>query len=194
MDQRKMIGQAMNEKNIASKIMTITEAKQWRQELRVAGKKLVITNGCFDIIHRGHVTYLMKAREQGDVLLLAINSDYSVRKLKGPNRPITKERDRAFILACFPFIDAIIIFDSIRCDSVLKELVPDVYVKGGDYALETMDPVEKAVLIQAKSKIVFIPFLKGYSSSKIINEVRLQTANNRVQADYKLQTKKSGRR
>lgn len=156
---------------IESKIMLVDEAKNWRANLANSGKKLVMTNGCFDILHRGHVTYLMKARELGDALILAINSDISVKKLKGPTRPVTHENDRSFILASLIFIDAVIIFDSKRCDRVISEIIPDIYVKGADYNLQTMDQIERAALEKIGSQIEFISFVDGYSTTSIIKKM-----------------------
>ncbi|MEI6054929.1 MAG: D-glycero-beta-D-manno-heptose 1-phosphate adenylyltransferase [Lentisphaerota bacterium] len=156
---------------INSKIMSIEEAITWRCKLEKTGKKLVMTNGCFDILHRGHVTYLMKARELGDALVLAINSDSSVRELKGPNRPVTNENDRAFILASLMFIDAVVIFRSKRCEGIINEIKPDIYVKGADYNLHTMDQTERSVLEDVGSKIEFISFVDGYSTTSIIKKM-----------------------
>lgn len=159
---------------IEAKIMSLDEAKVWRTNLTLAGKKLVMTNGCFDILHRGHVSYLMKARELGDALILAINSDSSVRELKGVSRPVTNENDRAFILASLMFIDAVIIFGSKRCDSIISEIKPDIYVKAADYNLQTMDQTERSVLEKVGSKIEFISFVDGYSTTSIIKKLAIK--------------------
>jgi len=161
----------MQDANVFSKIKTWDEVSLWRENLRKQNKKLVFTNGCFDILHKGHVSYLIKASQMGDALILAINSDRSVRKLKGPSRPVTLEQDRAFIISCLEFIDAVVIFDSLRCDKLIQLIEPDIYVKAGDYNLETLDPCEKKALVEAKSDICFIPFIDGYSSTKIIDAI-----------------------
>ena len=156
---------------INAKMMSVDNAKIWRNDLAESGKKLVMTNGCFDILHRGHATYLMKARELGDALILAINSDNSVKEIKGPNRPVTNENDRAFILASLCFVDAVVIFTSKRCDDIIHAIKPDIYVKGADYNLQTMDQIERGVLEKTGSKIEFISFVDGYSTTSIIKKM-----------------------
>lgn len=156
---------------IEAKLMPLDDAKKWRSTLAKSGKKLVMTNGCFDILHKGHVTYLMKARDLGDALILAINSDNSVREIKGPTRPVTSENDRAFILASLSFVDAVVIFKEKKCDKTISEIKPDIYVKGADYNLQTMDQTERAVLEKAGSKIEFISFVNGYSTTSIIKKM-----------------------
>jgi len=156
---------------VASKIMSLEDAKAWRGSLGEKGKKLVMTNGCFDIIHRGHITYMMKARELGDALIIAINSDRFVRELKGPGRPVIKENDRAFIIASLMFVDSIIVFDAKDCEKTIEEIKPDIYVKGADYNLETMNQPERAVLQRLGIHIEFISFIEGYSTTSIINKM-----------------------
>ena len=161
----------MFEDIVTKKIMTLEQAVKWRAILKSEDKKLVMTNGCFDILHRGHITYLMKARDLGDALILAINSDRSVKELKGPNRPVTTEKDRAFILSSLMFIDGVIVFDEKRCDGIINVIKPDVYVKGADYNLDTMDVSERNALEYAGTKIAFISFVEGYSTTSIINKM-----------------------
>ena len=161
----------MSNFDFSNKIKSVDEAIEWRKELRKKGKKLVVTNGCFDIVHRGHLTYLMKARNQGDALLLAVNSDKSVKSIKGPSRPINNERDRTFILSCFPFIDAIVMFDTPGCEEILRISEPDIYVKGADYNLETMNQTERQILESVGSEIRFISFVDGYSTTNVIKKI-----------------------
>jgi rfaE bifunctional protein nucleotidyltransferase chain/domain len=156
---------------IGKKIMTSDQAISWRASLKSAGKKLVMTNGCFDILHRGHITYLIMARELGDALILAVNSDRSVRELKGAGRPVTTENDRAFTLSSLMFVDAVVLFDAKRCDGIISAIKPDIYVKGADYNLDTIDTVERKALESAGSKIAFISFLEGYSTTSIIKKM-----------------------
>ena len=156
---------------IKKKIMTFEQGISWRADLKAANNKLVMTNGCFDILHRGHITYLMRARELGDALILAINSDRSVRELKGPSRPLTSENDRAFILASLMFIDGIVVFDTKRCDGIIGAIKPDIYVKGADYNLGIMDQTERNVLESVGSRIEFINFVEGYSTTSIIKKM-----------------------
>ncbi len=153
------------------KILTSDEASAWRSQLKATGKELVVTNGCFDIVHRGHVEYLFKARSFGDALLVGLNSDESVRALKGDSRPINDEFARALTLAAFYFVDAVVVFDSIRCVSLLETVRPDVYVKGGDYDIETMDPGERGALADMGARIEFVDFVPGFSTSRTIERM-----------------------
>ena len=154
--------------SFSGEIVSLAELPVWRQKLRDKGLKLVVTHGCFDILHAGHVSYLRQAREQGDVLLVGLNADVSIKDLKGPNRPINIEQDRAQILAALRCVDAVTLFPEVRATNLLKAAQPDVYVKGGDYTLETLNPEERAVVQAAGAKIVFIPFLEGRSTTSII--------------------------
>ena len=148
-----------------SKVMTLEQAVEARLKLAAAGRKLAVTNGCFDLLHRGHAEYLMQARAFADRLFVLVNGDESVRALKGPTRPVNGEDDRAFLLACLEFVDGVIVFRSPRCDEELSALKPDVYVKGGDYTIESLDPDERAALLEVGSEICFIPFVPGYSTT-----------------------------
>ena len=152
------------------KIMTLDEALAWRLDLRTQNRKLALTNGCFDLLHRGHAEYLLEARRSADALLILLNSDRSVQSLKGPSRPICHENDRAFLLACMEFIDAVVIFDSSRCTREIETLKPDVYIKGGDYTVEKLDPGERKALLDCKAEIRFIPFVPGFSTTSLIEK------------------------
>ena len=121
---------------------------EWRIKLKKENKKLVFTNGCFDILHRGHTEYLLKSRLKGDALIVMLNSDKSVRSLKGANRPINDEYSRAFVLSCLYFVDAVSIFNSPTCVESIKTIKPDIYIKGADYNLETINKEH----IKSKSK------------------------------------------
>ena len=129
------------------------------------GKKVVFTNGCFDILHRGHVEYLQKAKELGDLLVLGLNSDSSVKRLKGESRPINNEKDRAIILSALECVDYIIIFDEDTPLELIKNLKPDILVKGGDYKIENVVGREYA------KETVLIDFVDGYSTTKIIKNI-----------------------
>ncbi len=152
-------------------LLTLDEAVRWRAALAAAGKRLVVTNGCFDILHRGHVTYLEAARAAGDALLVLVNSDASTRSLKGPSRPVNDQESRAIVLAALKAVDKTVIFDSPRCDRELRMLAPDVYAKGGDYTVDTLDPGERAALEAAGSEICFIRFVEGFSTTAIIRKM-----------------------
>ena len=154
------------------KIMSLADALDWRESLRRQGIRLAVTNGCFDLLHRGHVEYLDSARRAGDALLVLTNSDNSVRALKGPTRPLNDEYSRAFVLSGLAAVDAVVIFDSERCSAELSALAPDVYVKGGDYTVETLDPGERQALQENNTEILFIPFVQGFSTTGTINKMR----------------------
>lgn len=153
-----------------NKTITLAEAVEWRENLRRKNCRLALTNGCFDLLHRGHAEYLIAARQTADALLVLLNSDASIRELKGPTRPICKENDRAFMLSCFDFIDAVVIFPSRRCNREIAALSPDVYVKGGDYTVEKLDPEERSALFGCKAEIRFIPFVPGFSTTTLIEK------------------------
>jgi len=158
--------------NPAQLILSLSEAVMWRNKLQKQGKKLVITNGCFDILHRGHAEYLYESRLLGDALLILMNSDAAVQALKGPSRPIVPQEHRAYLLAALECVDAVVIFDSARCDAELAALKADIYVKGGDYTVEKLDQSERAALENAGTKICFKPFIPGFSTTNIIEKIQ----------------------
>ena len=155
-----------------SKIVRLNELGGRVEQLRANGKRIVATNGCFDLLHVGHVRYLEAARAQGDVLVVGVNGDQSVRELKGSGRPINNERDRADVLAALESVDLVTIFPEARATRFIELVAPDVYVKGGDYSSETLDAEERAALQKIASKIDILPFEKGYSTSGIIEKLR----------------------
>ena len=152
------------------KILTRDELLSERARLRAAGKSLVFTNGVFDILHVGHVRYLAQARALGDALVVAVNSDASVRELKGPERPLTVENDRAEILAALEPVDYVTIFAELSPRSLISVLLPDVLVKGGDYALEQIHGREEVE--SAGGRVVSLPFVEGSSTSKIVERMK----------------------
>lgn len=143
-----------------------------RENLRASGKKLVLTNGVFDLLHTGHLYYLQKARALGDALFIALNSDASVRELKGPLRPVQNEAERAYALAATWFIDGIIVFREKRLTNEILALKPDVYSKAGDYTLEKLDPGERGALEKVGARIDFMPFLPGFSTTALIAKIK----------------------
>ena len=159
-------------KNIAECILTLEDAVAWRNELRSQNKKLVVTNGCFDILHRGHVEYLNESAGLGDAMLLLVNSDVAVRALKGEGRPINDEVSRAFVLCGLESVDRAVIFDSCDCHNELAAIKPDIYVKGGDYTLDTLNKLERNALLEAGAVICFKPFVKGFSTTNIIESAQ----------------------
>lgn len=142
-----------------------------RAELKSAGKKLVLTNGCFDLLHCGHVYYLREAAKLGDELWIGLNAAESVRALKGPTRPVQGDLERAFTLGALEFVRGIFFFHTPRLDGEIRALTPDVYAKAGDYTLETLNPDERAALISAGTEIHFLPFLPGFSTTSLIAKI-----------------------
>ena len=155
---------------MARKILSQQELINERARLRAAGKKLVFTNGVFDLLHVGHVRYLAQARELGDALVVAINSDASGRALKGEDRPLVNQDDRAEILASLSAVDYVTIFDDISPRVLISELLPDVLVKGGDYALDQIHGREEVEA--AGGRVVSMPFVEGASTSRIIERLK----------------------
>lgn len=155
-----------------NKIISYDELLRLVEKERKNNKKIVWTNGCFDILHAGHVRYLKQAKEQGDILILGLNSDSSVRKLKGEGRPFQNQDDRAEILSEFPFIDYIMIFDEPNVEKYLKTLKPDVYVKGGDYSIDNIDQNERKIIESYGGKIVLINVGKDSHTSEIIKQMK----------------------
>jgi len=157
-----------------NKIIAIQDLKQglgnWRQE----GKKIVFTNGCFDIVHLGHIQFLQEAKNLGDILIVGLNSDSSVNKIKGKGRPILDQNSRSEILAAFEFVDGVIIFDQDTPFRLIEQLVPDVLVKGSDYLAENI--VGSEIVLNSGGEVITIDLVEGYSTSNIIEKVKkLQT-------------------
>ncbi len=153
------------------KIISMDTLADWRAALRATGKKLATTNGCFDILHAGHVNYLASARAQADALLVGLNSDASVRKLKGENRPIQNESDRATVLAALESVDGVCIFNENRATRFLKMAQPDVYVKGGDYTMEDLPAEERAVVQGHGGDVIVIGHVPGRSSTVLAEKI-----------------------
>lgn len=154
------------------KLMTLDAAVAARGRWREAGRTVVLSNGVFDLLHTGHLYYLQRARALGDALLIAINGDSSVRALKGPARPIQSQAERAYALAALACVDSIVIFDTPRLDAEIRALRPDVYCKAGDYTLDKLDPGERAALRDGGTRIEFLPFLAGFSTTRLIARIR----------------------
>ena len=153
------------------KIVKLEELSDRSEKLRSAGKKIVATNGCFDLLHVGHVRYLQAARAFGDLLVVGLNGDRSVHELKGAGRPVTIQRDRAEILAALECVDLVTIFPELRAAKFLAAVRPAVYVKGGDYTPGTLDEEELAILKKIEAAIRLIPFEAGYSTSGMIEQI-----------------------
>lgn len=155
----------MNEKLLAPE-----RVGEVRARLRATGRRLVFTNGCFDILHVGHVRYLQGARALGDALLVAINSDRAVRELKGAGRPVMNEAERAEVLAALAAVDYVLVFDELSPRRLIAELLPDVLVKGGDYALDEIHG--RAEVEAAGGRVVALPFVAGASTTDVIKRIQ----------------------
>lgn len=154
------------------KLLMFTAAVAARERLRAAKKRVVLTNGVFDLLHTGHLYYLQQARALGDALFIALNADSSVRALKGPARPIQTEEQRAYALGALACVDAVFIFNTPRLDAEIRGLQPDVYCKAGDYTLEKLDPGERRALEKVRAEIKFLPFLSGFSTTALIARIK----------------------
>lgn len=153
------------------KLKTLKQLKPLLEKLRDHGRQIVWTNGCFDILHAGHITYLLSAREEGDVLVVGLNSDASVQAIKGPDRPVVAEQDRALVLSALECVDYLVIFDDPSPEAVIAELQPDVYAKGGDYTVDTIDQTERKLVEGYGGRIAIIPGVDGRSTSSIIAKI-----------------------
>jgi rfaE bifunctional protein nucleotidyltransferase chain/domain len=153
------------------KVVDRAAAARWVQELQAQGHKVVFTNGCFDLLHRGHVHYLEEARALGNALIVGVNTDASAARLnKGPGRPLTPEADRARILAALACVDRVVLFDEDTPLELITALQPDVLVKGGDYQLQEI--VGREIVLARGGRVVALPFLPGYSTSVLLERLR----------------------
>jgi rfaE bifunctional protein nucleotidyltransferase chain/domain len=153
-----------------SKIIPYDELAAWRQKIRGFGQ-LVVTNGCFDLLHLGHVTYLETARNLGAALLVGVNSDTAVRDLKGHGRPCNSEQDRALVIAALESVTYVCIFPDVRATDFLSRAKPDIYVKGGDYTLATLDQTERQTVEATGGRIHLIPFVPGKSTTSLLAKI-----------------------
>jgi D-glycero-beta-D-manno-heptose 1-phosphate adenylyltransferase len=156
------------------KIITAEQASAFGKEMRESGRKLVFTNGCFDLLHVGHVRYLQAARALGDALLVAINGDESVRALKGEGRPFNRAEDRAEVMAALESVDRVVIFPEVRATQLLETVRPSIYVKGGDYTESTLHADERAALERIGTEIRIVPFEAGHSTSGLLEKIKQQ--------------------
>ncbi|HYK19953.1 MAG TPA: D-glycero-beta-D-manno-heptose 1-phosphate adenylyltransferase [Pyrinomonadaceae bacterium] len=153
------------------KILTLEQMLRERERLRATGARMVFTNGVFDLLHVGHVRYLAQARSLGDVLMVAINSDRAVRELKGADRPIFNQAERAEIIAALRSVDYVTVFDDISPRNLIARLLPDVLVKGGDYELDQIHGREEVEA--AGGRVISLPFVDGASTSALIRQIRI---------------------
>jgi len=154
-----------------SKLKSANELAQIRAELDAQGRRMVLTNGCFDILHAGHVRYLQQARSLGDALVVVLNGDESVRTLKGQGRPINSQDDRAEVLSALGCIDYVTICPEVRITNVLLAVKPQIYVKGGDYTPESLNQEEREVLHEVHAEIKIVPLVPGRSTTALITKM-----------------------
>jgi rfaE bifunctional protein nucleotidyltransferase chain/domain len=157
--------------NFREKLIAWENLPRWREEFRRTGRRLVVTNGCFDLLHLGHVTYLESARSQGDALLIGVNGDDGVRQLKGDGRPVNEESDRALVLASLASVSAVCIYAERTALRFLECAQPDIYVKGGDYTLDTLNQDERRQVESAGGKLVILPVVPGRSTTATLAKI-----------------------
>lgn len=155
-----------------TKVVTLDQLAQISREMRARNQRLVFTNGCFDLLHVGHVRYLAAARALGDALVVAVNGDASVRALKGADRPLNNENDRATVIAALDSVDYVLVFPDMRATEVLRRVCPSIYVKGGDYTPDNLNVEERAALRDCGSEIRIVPFHAGYSTSQLLERMQ----------------------
>jgi D-glycero-beta-D-manno-heptose 1-phosphate adenylyltransferase len=144
-----------------------------REACRLAGRTVVWTNGCFDLLHAGHVQSLLAASEHGDVLIVGLNSDHSIRQLKGPARPIVPEAERAQVVAALACVDYVVLFDDLVPTNLLEQIRPDVHCKGADYAPPHGKPIPERTIVEAHGgRVAFLPLVPGMSTSELIQRIR----------------------
>ncbi len=154
------------------KLRNLEHSVTQRRKLQAGGRRVVLTNGVFDLLHTGHLYFLQQARQLGDALFVALNSDASVRALKGPLRPVQSEEERAYALAALACVDGVVVFHEPRLTPEIRALQPDVYCKAGDYTLEKLDAGERAALQEVGAEIKFVPFLPGFSTTELIARIK----------------------
>ncbi len=157
------------------KILSLEKLVQQREALASDHRKLVLTNGCFDLLHVGHIQYLEQARSLGDALAVAVNGDESVRSLKGDGRPLNTEQERARVLAALEVVDYVTIFHSVRLDALIRDLRPMVYAKGGDYTIDSLDVGERQALEACGAEIHILSLIPGKSTTKTLQQISATT-------------------
>lgn len=159
-----------NFKNITSKIYSLLDLKVQSDKWKENGKKIVFTNGCFDLVHRGHIEVLANTADLGDKLIIGLNSDSSIKDLKGENRPIMDETSRAILLASLQFVDAIVFFSEETPYKLIETLVPDILAKGGDYKVTEI--AGNGVVLENGGEVILVPFIDGFSSTNIVEKIK----------------------
>ncbi|MGY8988716.1 MAG: D-glycero-beta-D-manno-heptose 1-phosphate adenylyltransferase [Flavobacteriales bacterium] len=159
-----------NLKNIKSKIYSLSDLKIQSDKWKENGEKIVFTNGCFDLVHRGHIEVLANTADLGDRLIIGLNSDSSIKNLKGENRPIINETSRSILLSSLQFVDAIVFFSDETPLNLIKTLIPDILAKGGDY--KVTDIAGNEVVLENGGEVILVPFIDGFSSTNIIEKIK----------------------
>ena len=157
-------------KHLQSKILSITALESQLKKWRNSNQKIVFTNGCFDLLHLGHVDYLVKARDLGDRLVVGLNTDNSIKRLKGASKPIKDEQSRLALLAGMSYVDAVVLFDEDTPINLISAVMPDVLVKGGDYTIKGI--VGHEIVLNNAGEVCTIDFVEGYSSSALIEKIK----------------------
>jgi D-glycero-beta-D-manno-heptose 1-phosphate adenylyltransferase len=157
--------------NFRDKIIPWDKLPEWCAAVRAAGRKLVVTNGCFDVLHTGHVVYLAAARNLGGALLIGVTSDKGVHQLKGPDRPVNSENDRATVLAALASVDGVCIFSETTAMRFLTVARPDIYVKGGDYTVDTINQDERRLVESQGGRVEIVPGVKGKSTTALLEKI-----------------------
>ncbi len=176
-----------------NKLISLPELAAKREEYRRAGRSVVWTNGCFDLFHAGHAQALQAAKALGDVLIVGVNSDASVRALKGADRPLVAERDRLAVLDALACVDHLVLFEGQRCTPELTALRPDVYAKSADYNLATIDPGERSAVEAGGGRAAFLPLVDGLSTTLLLKRIRVGDAQRIVTAAFGLIRDPAGR-
>lgn len=153
------------------RVVTAAEMSAIRDVMHSSGQRIVFTNGCFDLLHVGHVRYLQQARQLGDALVVGLNSDASVRELKGEGRPVNPQDDRAEVLAALGCVDFVVVFDGKRATDLLRSVRPHIYAKGGDYTPESLDPGERIALEDCGAQIEILPLVPGRSTTGLVEKI-----------------------
>lgn len=169
---RAEVQEALSGRRGPAKLKTLEQLQAVVKRLKAEGKRVVWTNGCFDILHAGHITYLMRARAEGDALIVGLNSDASVRAIKGPERPVINENDRALVLSALACVDCLLLFDDPSPARLIEALQPDVYAKGGDYTLDTINQQERRLVEGYGGRIAILPGVEGQSTTSIIGKIQ----------------------
>ena len=157
---------------VLSKLLSLDEALAHAAKLRAAGLRVVMTNGCFDLLHPGHIVHLQQAADLGHALFIALNSDASVRALKGPERPLYDQTQRALALSALACVEAVVVFEETSPLTIMEQLRPEVYVKGGDYTLDTINQEERHLLESFGAEIHILPQVEDFSTTNVIRRIR----------------------